>query len=179
MASQQGCGIAVARIRVWCEGHRDEAFLRRVLACEGFEPRDLTFNVAPRGRGSASSWILEQFQREVLAQAKRCRNQEELFFLVAIDGDAVGLDGRLAQLAARGSDSRIAAFVPCWSVETWLLHLSGNSVDESRSLKARIASELEFREMLRSVTCSAWKAAASQGLPSLQGAHRELGRLLL
>ena len=58
-----------------------------------------------------------------------------------LDGDLVGVAGRIRQLneaceaagiAVRTPGDSVAVFVPTWNIETWLSYLDGETVDETR-----------------------------------------------
>jgi hypothetical protein len=99
-----------ARIYVWCEDRRQEQFARRLLA-EVLQARPLRFYVAPAGEGSASTWVLRQFEAEVVRMHRQNRHQTSLGFLVLIDGDQLGPTRRLEHMK-RDSSDRIAVLVP-------------------------------------------------------------------
>ena len=109
------------RFEVWCEDRAQEQFARELLTHLGAPRKKISFNVAPRGRGAASDWVLEQY-RVVRHRARAVRNsQPHLGFLVVIDGDDAGCAKRKVQLDAKGGPrdkgDRIAQWVPTWSIE--------------------------------------------------------------
>ncbi len=150
----------------------------------GVERRSITFNTAPRGKGSASAWVVAQYP-EVRGQARGTWNQASLGFLVVIDGDNKGVLERKKQLSIAPHDprapcDRIAIFVPTWSVETWVLWLSGTDVTEAKSYVSEVSPE-RFRERLESAI-SAWsspRANEEKSVPSLSHARTEVKRLPL
>jgi len=80
----------------------------------------------------------------------------------------------------RDAADRIAIWVPTWSIETWLLWLNGDhAIDESTSLKNRVADDQQGRQLAKKAA-EAWEPAhpeESESLPSLAAARIELLRL--
>jgi hypothetical protein len=128
------------RLTVLVEDRRTEMFVRRVLVAHGVQPRNMTIKVAPAGDGAAEAWVLRNYPAEV--RALRARNyQHDLALVVVRDGDNVGVERRRqqldAELAAQGMMirqplERIAAPVPTWAIENWLLCLLDDAVDEAQ-----------------------------------------------
>ena len=121
-----------------CEDRQHEAFARRFLR----EMKLVTHHRRIRvkrpslGRGSAERFVRETYVTEL--EAGR-RGHVDRTLIVLIDGDDVGVGGRLRQLdaacaeegvPARTEEDRVAAFVPTWNIETWLTYLGGREVDE-------------------------------------------------
>ena len=109
--------------------------------------------------------------------------QRRLGFVTVIDGDDRGWAGRLVELdAAAGSSrpqaARVTILVPTWSIETWVLWLGCEDVDESVSLKHKLR-EPELTARVRDVVKS-WnqpKPNESAKIPSLTAARAEIRRL--
>lgn len=172
-----------ARIEVVCEDRAHEAFVKALLEVLGVDRRRIYPRIAPRGRGAASAWVIQQHSQQ-RDRANQVREQQRrLGFVTIIDGDDRGCAGRLAELdAAAGSsrprDARVAILVPTWSVETWVLWLGCFAVDESASLK-EILSPPELISKVRDVVKS-WnqpKPGEAAKVPSLTAARAELRRL--
>jgi hypothetical protein len=177
------------RLRLLCEDRRTERFIRRL--CERYrielmQPPE----VAPVGKGAASAWVLRSYASQV--RKRRSKSfQANLGLLVVIDGDNVGMEARLRELDAelrlakaepRGDAEPIAIFVPTWSIETWLAHLSGiEGIAETRPLKG----DGEMRALWRDGTTEATTIRAAVGawngsdtpLPSLLAAYAEAPRV--
>lgn len=170
------------RVRVWCEDREHESFVRALFESFGFERRDLVVNVSPRGLGSAFSWVIQNYPR-VRAEARATINQANLGFLLVVDGDNAGVNGRLQALdptpnAGRAEGDRIAILVPTWSIETWTIWLQGTDIDETAPRKAALDTK-KFRESL-ATAIAAWdpsRADEAEKVPSLTAARRELARL--
>lgn len=167
------------RVRVWCEDGEHEAFAKQLL-CDvfGVERRAIEVNKAPAGEGAASSWVVQRYHDEVVSTFRRSRHQAGLGFLILVDGDNVGCAARLDALKAseRAPADRIVLLAPTWSVETWVLWLGGETVNESESAKERLPSD-EFRKRLKEAVAH-WRSPQQRDdLPSLANARVELKRL--
>lgn len=102
---------------------------------------------------------------------KRLRSklhQRDLGLIVHIDGDARGVRARKSELDRRLRDSgaqsrataeRAAILVPTWSIETWLLHLTG------------LAEPLETEQVKRGHAPSPTFATALGALTEAENRH--------
>jgi hypothetical protein len=171
-----GSGI---RVRVWCEDGEHEAFAKQLL-CDvfGVDRRAIEVNKAPAGDGAASSWVIRRYHDEVTPTYRRSRHQSGLGFLVLVDGDNVGFTARLAALKAsdRAVDDHVVLLAPTWSVETWVLWLAGEDVDESKSTKEHLPP-VEFRGRLKEAVARWRSPQIREELPSLANGRIELKRL--
>lgn len=175
------------RLRVWCEDRTHEQFARRLFALPrfgGLDSRRITVFPAPSGRGAASAWIRERWD-DIRQEARACRAQAYLGFLVIVDGDQLGPEARRRDIEAedrRENDCRIAIWSPTWSVESWILWLGGSrDVDEGSSLKDRFEHHPHAaRTELIERAVASWDSIdplESERVPSLAIARRELLRL--
>ncbi len=172
------------RVRVWCEDRAHEVFVRRLLE-ERFRVhrKAIHFNVAPKGHGSAAKWVLDQYPG-IRGEARVKTSQGRLGFLVVVDGDVEGVSVRMKHLHPgphqddRASGDRIAILVPTWSIETWVLWLSGRTVNETQSHKTTLDPD-GFRDLVPKAI-SAWESPRDDEIrfvPSLAAARKELARL--
>ncbi len=182
MASEQ------RRVRILCEDRRTERFIRRI--CERYQVRVEDVVIAPSGKGAASAWVRRNYAKYV--RKRRAKNfQPNLGLLVVIDGDNLGVAARLQELDAELDSARverrqptesIAVFVPTWSVETWLAHLSGlEGIDEGTPLKdeaaaRRLWSDGRVYAATIKIAVAAWNAEEPP-LPSLRAAYVEAPRV--
>lgn len=182
MASRQ------RRVRILCEDRRTERFIRRL--CQRFHVRVEGILIAPSGKGAASAWIRSNYAAHV--RKRRSKSfQANLGLLVVVDGDNLGGTARLrelaeqletAQIEPRGPTESIAVFVPTWSVETWLAHLSGVAgVDESTAWKEHARTRALWGDGATEantvkIAVAAWNGA-DPALPSLQDAYTEAPRV--
>lgn len=166
------------RVVVLCEDAAQRDFAHAL--CRRLELRIVHTLAAPSGHGAASAWVL----RNYAAQVKKLRakaHQTNLGLLVVIDGDNQGSAQRLSALnalAPRAGSEPIAILVPTWSIETWLLWLCGQDVNELATYKEsslfRTVDPTPRRAM------AGWEPARSSEatqLPSLAAARLELSRL--
>lgn len=97
----------------------------------------------PAGKGSAEQWVRMRFAKEVAAYRHRSARAKTAL-IVMIDADSHKVAGRLAELAQSleeaGSppvqmDEKIAQLVPKRNVETWILCLTGEEINEETDYK--------------------------------------------
>lgn len=173
-----------ARIRVWCEDREHESFIRSLFESLGVGRKSLHIIPAPRGTGSASNWVIKRYP-ELLREARASKHQADLGFLVVVDRDNYGPARRRQQLREESggqgdTNERIAVLVPTWSIETWVLWLTGAEVNEATSVKDRLDS-MEFRGRLGQAV-RAWASPSTNeatAVPSLNAARAELKKLPL
>lgn len=97
------------------------------------------------GAGSGAQWVADRYAREVAAY---CTRQARKWLIVVIDADSKTVQDRLSDFHNRlknADDDRLRRFrpeleqvarlVPKWSIETWILNLNGEAVDEDISYK--------------------------------------------
>lgn len=128
---------------VLCEDVEHERFFRHLCRELKFL-RHVRFVLAPPGSGAAEQWVRSRYPLEVRVYRSKA-NHLTNGLLVVIDGDQLGVDRRKSQLdealeqdgqETRRPGDRIAACVPTWSIETWLLWLCGTDpVDERTPYK--------------------------------------------
>lgn len=174
---------------VLCEDVEQERFFRRLCSELKFLSR-VRFVLAPPGAGAAEQWVRSRYPQEVRAY-RRQANHLTNGLLVVIDGDRPGVDGRKSQLdealerdgqEIRRSEDRIAACVPTWSIETWLLWLCGaDSVDEHTPYKRdpTFQRKREAKEVSPERAVEAWFSVQQRSSepPSLADGRAELARL--
>lgn len=170
------------RIVLLCEDEAQERLLRPVCR-KRFG--DVRVRRAPQGKGSACAWVISQYPREV--RALRSKGLQRVGLVVVVDGDRSGVNGRRKELAAAlgsaglapvGAKERIALCIPTWSIETWLLALTGDtSVDEARSCKREWNRVPDAKRRAREAVGIWLTPGISISLPSLRDGFRELDRL--
>ncbi len=105
------------------------------------------------GRCSGAQWVTEHYAKEVLAHLIRRSKlpdarRPEKWLIVVIDADHRTVPDRLNEFRKRITESHdervrsytvesanIARLIPKWSVETWILNLNGEAVDEEKTCK--------------------------------------------
>lgn len=118
--------------------------IRRYLKKRGLEEHQMRIERAPAGEGSAENWVRNKFVKEVAIYRNR-QTRARTALIVVIDADTYTVQERLRQLdEALGEGGveridpareRIARLIPKRNVETWILCLNGNEVDEEIDYK--------------------------------------------
>jgi hypothetical protein len=179
------------RCSLLCEDVEQEQFFRPIL-----ERRFGRVHVEarkPKQQGGIT--FVFQSYADVVKRTVRRSPQEAVGLVVVVDGDDAGLDRRRRELdqrleeagcAKRNTKEKIAACVPCRTVETWELWLCGRrDLNEIDDYKADLQAEKRKDRMISEKAVQAWftqlsEAAAkieSSQLPSLVAGGTELSRL--
>lgn len=172
---------------VLVEDERQQRLVRRYLRRVGYEPHDIRYVPLPGGAGCGEQWVRERYAAEV--QEYRSRSaRARTALVVAIDADTVDADTRGRQLnnalaeagsAVRGTAEMIVHLIPRRSVETWILCLNGENVDETTDY----SKEREIDQMIgpAALTLFDWSrenyALPAHCFPSLSSAVFEVRRL--
>jgi hypothetical protein len=147
---------------VLVEDDRHRTLVYRYLRRLGLAPRQIRTRVSPSGQGSAERWIRVTYSSEV--KEYRIRHAKAASALIVMtDADTHAVETRLKQLnevlaedgmLSADDTEQIVRLVPKRNVETWILCLNGQSVDEATDYKdtrddwSRLippASEMMFR----------------------------------
>lgn len=171
MGDAAGCEIIVV-----LEDRRHQRFVRKVLSGLGFTHRNFRIRMAPPGKGDAVSAVQKKYASDVGLYRKRQKKvRPNSAVLAVIDEDGKTSEIRLRQmddalrsenLDPRNVDESIAIWVPKRHIETWLLHLCGQEVNEEEKTKDK---HRQFDE----------KAAASEFVRILRGEQRVISLPLL
>ena len=138
------------------EDQQHEVFSRRFFGRMGWDKRKFRVERSPPGKGSAERFVRRSFPQELKTYRGR-RNHVECMLVIMIDGDAGGVDARVAALdeECRNADvqppqweDQVAVLVPTWRIETWLAYLDGEDADthavpDTLQYLARIAIMVE------------------------------------
>lgn len=181
-----------AEIIVLAEDARQASLVRNYLR---FRLPDLPgavirFRAMADDRGSGEQRVRSQYEQEVRAHLLR---HSRKWLIIVTDADANSVPARLKQLAqclAASSDERvrrcriereqIAQLIPKWSVETWILCLNAETVNEDEPYKR---SNRDFSALTRpaAATLHQWVSSAGDPpphcVPSLHHGIKELRRL--
>jgi hypothetical protein len=167
------------RLEMWCEDRGQEQFLRRLFRT--YRVGRLHITPAPSGEGAASHWVAQQYEK-VLKLARLKKHQANLGFMVVVDGDNQGLRARKRELFKgltdnRSPDMKLAIWVPTWSIETWVMLLSGGFAASPADVEKEVKFEVKKQwEHLLPIAVSSWgDPRFSSG--SLDDARIELQRL--
>jgi hypothetical protein len=125
-----------SQVIVLVEDDHQEMLVYRYLKKRGLRTR---IESSPSGKGSAESWVRKSFAKEVSAYRIR-QAKASTALIVVIDADTHTVLDRLNQLDQALRDAgkqridagaeQIARLVPKRNVETWILCLTGQEVDE-------------------------------------------------
>lgn len=177
-----------SQVIVIVEDDRHKQLVYRYMLRCGLKAHQIRIERSPSGAGSAESWVRKRFVKEVSAYRNR-QHRAETALIVIVDSDTYTVQDRLGQLNQAlkesekpvvGAQEQIARLIPKRNVETWILCLNQEAVDEETDYKksSRNWNELTpaAAEML-----FAW-AKREIGLPtycidSLKTGVEELGHL--
>ena len=102
----------------------------------------------------------------------RNRVAEALVFM--IDGDRLGVTGRMQQLAEECKEceidmpqkgEKVAIFVPTWNIETWLAYLDRKAVDETERNYPRLRRQRECEQHVQMLAESCRSGELRQPAP--------------
>jgi hypothetical protein len=133
----KGCLVIVV-----VEDENQKMLVRRFLRKRGLDPHEMRIECSPSGEGSAENWVRQEFVKEVRVYRSR---HARTALIVAIDADANTVQNRQRQLDdalnAAGENEvdakteDIARLVPRRNVESWILCLNGEAVEEETDYK--------------------------------------------
>lgn len=171
-------------IVVLCEDDLHERCAKRFLERLGYEARKIRTVRGIAGRGDASSYVLAQASAQADAVRRRGHMRQQAALVIIIDGDRPDFAVRKRQVEdaiGRERSEPIAIFVPTWSIETWILALRGESVDESEPLKERVrdADPREFADLAHARWLLVRQGRETDCPPAMADAVGELDRLQL
>jgi hypothetical protein len=134
----------------------------------------------PSGRGSGEQWVRKRYATAVNAFRQRS-TRATTWLIVAIDADTGTVDRRLRQLSdatPRAEDEAIAHLIPKRHIETWILCLCGEEVDEETDYHGR---EVDGQIKTAASSLFDWSrpnaAPPASCIPSLRVAIPEVQRL--
>ena len=172
------------------EDERQKMLVYRYLRKNGLSPRQIRPMTSPSGHGSAEQWVRSTYSDEVKAHRIRCAGATAAL-IVMIDADAHSVQGRLAHLGQVLAESgirpidnneQVVQLVPKRNVETWILCLNEQAVDEAIDYKGR---RDDWNKMIpqASVTLFQWTrpntVLPNHCIDSLRRGVSELNRLAL
>ncbi len=133
----------IAELVVLAEDLRQGNFGWHYLKRAGHNYRQIRLEISPPGRGSGEQYVRERYPAEVKYYRSRSHSRSAAL-VVATDADmrtVAACEQRLerALLAARevkrGDNERIGLLIPKRHIETWILCLSDESVNEGTDYK--------------------------------------------
>ena len=177
-----------SRVIILLEDARQEQLARRYLKKRGLRAHDIRFERSPTGRGSAEGWVRERYSTAVSAYRNR-QAKALTALIVLIDADTETVKRRMKQLDQALKDSGkqpvdpnledIARLVPKRNVETWILCLNEQTVDEKTDYKG---TKENWGELIPQAaeTLSQWRSGSEmfeRCIDSLRTGVSELKRL--
>jgi len=174
-----------SKIFILAEDARQQLFVRRFLFKAGFGTHVIDPEPLPDGTGGAGElWGRKRYPGVVKKYRKRAVKAKTAL-IVAIDADteevrhrARQLEGSLKQekLDPRTDGEAIVHLIPRRNIETWILHLNGEEVDEE--MDYRHEKNVDDLISKASTAFFQWTAQTPERcLPSLLGAIEEAKRL--
>jgi hypothetical protein len=167
------------------DDHQKMLIYRYLINC-GLNRHAIAIHRSPSGEGSAESWVRKRFVEETNVYRSR---QARTALIVMIDADTRTVQERLNQLDQALTDSgnqivvgseRIARLVPKRNVETWILCLNKQAVDEQTDYKR---TGTNWNELIPTASETLFQWTRSPAEPpnhcvgSLRTGVRELKRL--
>jgi len=177
----------IAEIVVLSEDLNQTNLIRRALKHKGHDSRTIRINQSPGGGGSGEHYVRESFSGEVAHYRNRATRRSAAL-VVVIDADTRTLQQREreleAVLKAAGQQKRkpkesISILIPRRNVETWILCLTGDRVDELSDYSNR--EDIEVKIKLAAENLCDWARPRfpipDHCLPSLKKGLREFQRV--
>jgi hypothetical protein len=170
-----------SKIYILAEDARQQLFVRRYLYRAGYERHAIDPEVLPKGTGGAGEqWVRQRYSAAVAKYRKRAARAKTAL-IVILDADTETVSRRARQLSeALGNDARkegetIIHFIPKRNIETWILHLNGEEVDEEKDHRNRDVDDLI---PAAAAAFHAWTPQPPERcLPSLRAGIEETKRL--
>jgi hypothetical protein len=144
-----------APVVILAEDTRHARFVRAYLRSRHprLRQRDIFDTPMANGKCSGEQWVREHYAEQILAHLirrtkKPNEGRPEKWLIVVIDADKWTVQDRLNELQERitGSEDErvrkckverdnVARLIPKWSIETWIINLNGEIVDEHTKYK--------------------------------------------
>lgn len=168
------------------EDSRQENLLRRYLQERGHDNRNIRVQRVRGGRGSGEQFVREKYASEVRAIRSQVSRTKACLFAM-IDADSGSVDDRKRQFEralrdaeepVRGPSEPILNLIPKRNVETWILCLCSEVVNESSDY--RHDQRVDPQSIKRAArTLSTWTRSVPGGncVPSLRDCLPEFGRV--
>jgi hypothetical protein len=172
---------------VLAEDQRHQRLIRKYLHKLRYENHDIRYLALPSGRGCGEQWVRKHYIDEVKNYRSRSARAQSAL-IVAIDADTGDVKQRVRQLnealhqaglAERADKEAIVLLIPKRNVETWILCLNGEQVDETTDYSNR--PEIDSLIEPASAVFYGWSRPKAilpaHCVPSLTAAMPEIRRL--
>jgi len=138
--------LRATNIILLCEDKQHERFVRAFLRkwCK-IDRRRIRLIPIPNGRGDAKKWICNQLPNELKAYRAKANHLNNLLIVVT-DVDNITVQQRAdtlnqacmdAGVESRRENERVVFIMPKWAIETWILTLNGQDVNEDKQIETR------------------------------------------
>lgn len=133
----------IAEVVIVAEDLRQGTFVRRYLK-RADNSRKLRVEISPKGKGAGERFVRESYATELTYYRSRAHHRRAAL-VIAIDADTETVAERGRQLEealkkagedARRSSESIALLIPKRHIETWIVCLTGQTVDETTDYKS-------------------------------------------
>ena len=173
---------------VLVEDKRQQQLIFRYLRRIGLETHAMRFLLPSPGSGE--QWVRERLPIE-LREYRRRNARAETKLIAIVDADKSTVQERLAQLdhklredgveLIRMEAEQVARLVPKRNIETWILCLNGNAVEEGETDYKRTRNDWDTLMKPAATTLHEWSRAGARipehCVPSLRHGVGELRRL--
>lgn len=142
-----------AEVIVLAEDLNQFNFTRRYLLQKGYDPHKIHPHLAPPGQGSAEQYVRERYPKEVRLHRSRSSHTGAAL-VVEIDADMKTVVQRENELETalqsagehgREPDEAIVLLIPKRHIETWILCLLGERVDQITDYTSRANVQQQIR----------------------------------
>ena len=122
---------------VLCEDAQMKTFILGVLSYHKIPSGKISVSNIPCGQGSGAAFVRKELSKEI--QILKATNYLRRVLIVCIDADAYTVEERMRELHKtiekvipkwKREDDFVMFWIPKHQIETWIKHLSGESVDE-------------------------------------------------
>ena len=130
---------------VICEDVQHAAFAHRFLRLLGIKNQhDLRIEYCRPGQRDAKQWIRDELPGELQGFRRynaKNRSSRRVLFVMA-DADDKTVEQRITSLTSKcnpkpNTSENVCFIIPHWAIETWIMYLRGESVDESEKILSR------------------------------------------
>jgi hypothetical protein len=152
-----------AEIVILAEDRRQRDFVRHYLKRDGHGYRSIRLKISRSGQGSGAQYVLEQYPEEVrLYRLNSVRRRSAL--IAAIDADTGTVADRGKQIEGalktagqgkRKPSERIALLIPRRHIETWILCLTDEKVNETAKHKNKGDIDKRIRDAAKTSSTGA------------------------
>ena len=132
-----------SQVMVVAEDRRIQRFVVHALRIIGYKPHEIRLGALPLGSGSGEKWVRERYPMQLTTFRRRAARAQTALVL-GMDADVLTTESRLKQLEQklrdqnideRANSESVALLVTRRNIETWILCLTGTTVNERDDYK--------------------------------------------